>query len=166
MKFRIQIKIYLNHPLSTFVSLEWECNEWYIRCVCPWSSLCYIPKLMNLFQIRYQLVMISVSIYLRKCTMSLIITSNFMSSNPAQIRCTQSNVMWSSLPVICDRSGVFAEHWTQRYNWNVVKHYNPNTWLLPLPLYTETTWSGGNSYSIFALDKVSHFQFKNIKIFG
>jgi hypothetical protein len=35
------------------------------------------------------------------------ITTNVVSLNPAQERCTRYNILWWSFPTICDRSGVF-----------------------------------------------------------
>jgi hypothetical protein len=39
---------------------------------------------------------------------SVSITTNVVSSNPAQVRCTRYNIIWSSLSVTCDRSVVFS----------------------------------------------------------
>ena len=39
---------------------------------------------------------------------SVPITTNIVSLNSAQARCTQYNIMWSSLPVTCGKSVVFS----------------------------------------------------------
>ena len=39
---------------------------------------------------------------------SVPITTNILTSNPAQTMCTQYNIMWSSLSVTCDRSVVIS----------------------------------------------------------
>jgi hypothetical protein len=38
------------------------------------------------------------------------ITTNIVSSNPAQERCTRYNIMWESLSVTCGRSVVFSRY--------------------------------------------------------
>jgi hypothetical protein len=70
------------------------------------------------------------------------ITTNVVSSNPAQMRRAWYNIMWYSLSVTCNRSGVSLgtpvsstkKNWPTRYNWNIVvsgiKHHKPN----PQPL--------------------------------
>jgi hypothetical protein len=61
-----------------------------------------------------------------------------VSSNPAQARCTQYNIMWKSFSETCGRSVVFSGYsgilhqlnWPPWYHWNIVdsgtKHHNPN----------------------------------------
>ena len=58
---------------------------------------------------------------------------------PLMVRCTQYNIMWSSLSETCGRSNVFSmysgflhrQNWLQRYNWNIVEsgiqHHNSNS---------------------------------------
>jgi len=41
---------------------------------------------------------------------SVPITTEVVSSNPVQARCTWYNSMWSSLSATCDRSVVFSRH--------------------------------------------------------
>jgi hypothetical protein len=43
------------------------------------------------------------------------ITINAASSNPIQARCTQYNIMWTSLSVTCGRSVVFSINLTSNY---------------------------------------------------
>ena len=69
---------------------------------------------------------------------SLIITTNVVSSNPAQARCTRYNIMGKSLSMTCSRSVVFSRYsgflhqwnWLPRYRWNFVEsgneHHKPN----------------------------------------
>jgi hypothetical protein len=46
-------------------------------------------------------------------TMHLVpTTTEAVSSNPTQSRCTRYNIMWYSLPVTCDRSVVFSVSFT------------------------------------------------------
>jgi len=40
--------------------------------------------------------------------LSVPITTNVVSSNTAQTRCTPYNIMWLSLSLTCDRSVVFS----------------------------------------------------------
>ena len=69
---------------------------------------------------------------------SVPITTNIVSSNPAQAGCTRYNIMWYSLSVTSGRSSVFSWYsgflhqwnWPPRYSWNIFdsgdKHPNPN----------------------------------------
>jgi hypothetical protein len=57
---------------------------------------------------------------------------------PLMVKCTQYNIMWSTLSVTCGRSVFFFGYsgflhqlnWPPRYSWNIfesgVKHHNPN----------------------------------------
>jgi len=60
---------------------------------------------------------------------SMPITANVVSSNIAQARCTQYNIMWESLSTTFS-SFLHQWNWQPRYNWNIVdngiKHHNPN----------------------------------------
>ena len=42
---------------------------------------------------------------------SMSTTINVVNSNPAQTRCTRSNIMWQTLSVTCDRSVVFTRYY-------------------------------------------------------
>ena len=97
---------------------------------------------------------------------SVSITTEVVSLNPTQVRCTRYNIMWSSLSVTCDRSVVSSgyssflnqKNWPPRYNWNSVergiKHHKPNfgLWMLRFPdIYPRLGVSSVSSSSVLPL---------------
>ena len=67
---------------------------------------------------------------------SVPITTNIVSSNPAQAKCTQYNIMWSSLSVTCDMSVVFSVTTVSSINKNY--HHDITEILLKVALNTIT----------------------------
>ena len=85
------------------------------------------------------------------------LTTNIVSWNPVQARCTRYNIMWWSLSVTCDRSVVFSKYssflhqwnWPPRYHWNifesVVKQHKPK------PLLTSISFLTQNFNNLYSL---------------